>query len=184
MGFIYQDSLYFETSIEKKMDLSLKTLSSYKQNRLSFIKVMLSLSLCSFIPYKNLKFMKPKGVTIRQSLYPVNETIDRLQEFLLQHGATIYARINQQNEATNVGINLPPLEFILFGNPKAGSPIMIENPLVALDLPLKIIAYEDDRKKVWLAYNEAGYIEERYSLSHNENSPLALDHVIDMAMKP
>ncbi len=61
---------------------------------------------------------------------------------------------------------------------------MIENPLAALDLPLKIIAYEDDKKKVWLAYNEAGYIEERYSLLHNENSPLALDHIVDMAMKP
>ncbi len=166
------------------MELSLKALSSYKQTRESFIKVMLSLSLCSFIPHKNLKFMNPKGVTLRQSLYSVKETIDRLQEFLLQHGATVYARINQQNEAMNVGINLPPLEFILFGNPKAGVQVMIENPLAALDLPLKIIAYEDDEKKVWLVYNEAGYIEERYSLLHNENSPLALDHIIDMAMKP
>jgi len=66
----------------------------------------------------------------------------------------------------------------MFGNPKAGGPLMAENPLVALDLPLKVIAWEDKEKKVWVAYNNASYIEERYNLSHNENSPLNLDPLI------
>ncbi|MEO8415438.1 MAG: hypothetical protein ABI472_17390 [Ginsengibacter sp.] len=69
--------------------------------------------------------MNPKGVIIRQSSYSVKETIDRLQEFLLRRRATIYSGINQQNEAMTVGINLFPLEFILFGSPKAGVPVMI-----------------------------------------------------------
>jgi uncharacterized protein (DUF302 family) len=127
--------------------------------------------------------MNPNGVIIRPSKYSAKETIDRLQAFLQQQGATIYARINQQAEAQKVGQNLLPLEFILFGNPKAGVPIMAENPLAALDLPLKIIAWEDDQKKVWLAYNDASYIEERYSLLHTENSPLDLDNLIAMALK-
>ena len=127
--------------------------------------------------------MNPKGIDVRRSIYSVKETIDRLEKFLLQHGATIYARIDQQKEANNVGLNLLPLEFILFGNPKVGSPLMIENPLIALDLPLKIIAYEDEQKNVWIAYNEAEYIEERYSLPHTENSPLELDHIIEAVIK-
>ena len=122
--------------------------------------------------------MDLKGVKIYPSAHPVKETIDRLQEFLQQHGATIYTRIDQQAEAQKAGQNLQPLEFIMFGNPKAGGPLMAENPLVALDLPLKVIAWEDKEKKVWVAYNNASYIEEKYNLSHNENSPLNLDPLI------
>ena len=127
--------------------------------------------------------MSAKGVIIRQSQYSVKDTIDRLESFLQQHGATVYARINQQNEVSSVGQNLLPLEFIMFGNPKAGGLLMAENPLVALDLPLKVIAWEDDEKKVWLAYNEAAYIEERYSLLRSPNSHLVLDTLIDKAFK-
>ena len=122
--------------------------------------------------------MDLKGVKIYPSAHPVKETIDRLQEFLQQHGATIYTRIDQQAEAQKAGQNLQHLEFIMFGSPKAGGPLMAENPLVALDLPLKVIAWEDKEKKVWVAYNNASYIEERYNLSHNENSPLNLDPLI------
>ena len=122
--------------------------------------------------------INPKGVHIYPSPYPVKETIDRLQEFLQRHGATIYARIDQQAEVQKAGLNMTPLEFILFGNPKAGGPLMNENPLAALDLPLKVIAWEDSEKKVWVACNEASYIEDRYTLTHNESSPLNLDALI------
>ncbi len=127
--------------------------------------------------------MNPKGVVVRASAWSVKETIDRLQTFLTQHGATIYARINQQNEVNNAGQNILPLEFILFGNPRAGGMIMTENPLAALDLPLKVIAWEDGEKKVWLAYNDASYIEERYSLSHMPNSPLNMENLVLLALK-
>ncbi len=123
-----------------------------------------------------------KGIIIRESQYSVKDTIDRLQTFLLQQGATIYVRINQQAEVNMVGLSLLPLEFILFGNPKGGGSLMAENPLIALDLPLKVIAWEDERKKVWLAYNEASFIKDRYALRHNEKSPLILDHIIDVVL--
>jgi uncharacterized protein (DUF302 family) len=126
----------------------------------------------------NYQMMNPKGVNIYASPYPVKETIDRLQNFLQQHGATIYGRIDQQDEAKKVGQNIKPLEFILFGNPKAGGPLMAENPLVALDLPLKVIAWEDHDGKVWLACNDGGYIEERYGLPHSDSSPLNLEPLI------
>jgi uncharacterized protein (DUF302 family) len=127
--------------------------------------------------------MNPKGVIIKPSPYSVKETIDMLEVFLKQHGATIYARINQQDEVNKTGQNLSPLEFILFGNPKAGGTIMIENTLAALDLPLKVIAWEDAQRKTWLAYNDALYIEERYALSHSQNSPLNIEHIISQALK-
>ncbi|HEY2580817.1 MAG TPA: DUF302 domain-containing protein [Mucilaginibacter sp.] len=127
--------------------------------------------------------MNIKGVIIHPSPFSVKDTIDRLEAFLRQHGATIYARINQQAELEKAGQNISPLEFIMFGNPKAGGPILIENPVAALDLPLKIIAWEDNQKKVFLAYNEQWYIEERYSLLHQENSPLNLDNLVAMALK-
>ena len=126
----------------------------------------------------------PKGVIIHSSPYPVKKAIDRLEAFLRQHSATIYARIDQQHELKKAGLNIPPFEFLLFGNPKAGGPIMIANPFAALDLPLKVIAWEDIQKHVYIAYNDAKYIEERYGLMHKENSPLNLENIINMVLKP
>jgi uncharacterized protein (DUF302 family) len=126
--------------------------------------------------------MNPKGVTICLSRYAVKETIDRLQSFLQQHGVTIYARIDQQLELEKTGQTIDPLEFLLFGNPNAGGPAMIENPVAALDLPLKIIAWEDNDKKVWVAYNEAGYIKDRFSLSDSVSAALNLDLVVPKAL--
>lgn len=116
--------------------------------------------------------MSTKGIIVRASPYPVKETIDRLQGFLRQHDITVYARINQQDELRKTGQTIAPLEFILFGKPEAGGPVMVENRLAALDLPLKIIAWEDDQQKVWIAYNEANYIAERFSLSAAVTAPL------------
>jgi uncharacterized protein (DUF302 family) len=122
--------------------------------------------------------MNAKGVIVRPSKHSAKETIDLLQEFLQQHGATVYARIDQQDELRKTGQFIPPLEFILFGNPKAGGPIMAENPVAALDLPLKVIAWEDTSGKVWVAYNEAGYIKDRFSLPDSISAPLNLDAVV------
>ena len=122
--------------------------------------------------------MNPQGVTIKPSPYSVKETIDRLEEILRKQGATIYARINQQTEVNKTGQNLTPLEFLMFGNPKAGGLLMIENPIAALDLPLKVIAWEDKQQKVWIGYNDGGYVRERYSLSSAISAPLNLDPLI------
>lgn len=127
--------------------------------------------------------MNPKGVVIIPAPYSVKETMDHLETFLRQHGATIYARIDQQAELKSTGQNISPLEFLLFGNPKAGGAIMAANPLTALDLPLKVIAWEDAQQKVWIAYNDASYIEERYSLPHDPHSPLNIGNLISIALK-
>jgi uncharacterized protein (DUF302 family) len=124
----------------------------------------------------------PRGVTIRRSHHTVKETIDLLQSYLQKHGATIYVRIDQRAEAEKVGLSLSALEFILFGNPKGGVPAMQQNSLVALDLPLKIISWEDCESSVWVAYNEAKYIEQRYMLTLGPDSVLDIDAAIQGAL--
>jgi uncharacterized protein (DUF302 family) len=158
----------------------------YLQNasdRRLFLKQSFALvSISSFLPFKSELFMNPKGVIIRESAFSVKETIDRLATFSEQNGVTVYARINQQSELRKAGIEIPPLEFIMFGNPKAGGRILSENPVAALDLPLKIIAWEDHEKKSWIAFNEASYISERYSLSETVFAVLNLDPLVTKAM--
>ncbi|MFC3562860.1 DUF302 domain-containing protein [Pedobacter jamesrossensis] len=129
------------------------------------------------------KIMKiPKGVTIRLSEYSVEETINRIAYFLQGKGATIYARIDQQHEVARVGKRIAPLEFIMFGNPKAGFGAMSAVPVAALDLPLKIIAWEDENKQVWIAYNQQIYIRERYELPADLIAGFDLDAVVSSAL--
>lgn len=122
--------------------------------------------------------MNPEGVIVHPSPYSVKETIDRLVAFLQAHGATIYARIDQQSEVQHAGGKIAPLEFILFGNPAIGGRLMTENPIAALDLPLKIIAWETEDQQVFIAYNKAAYIRDRYSLPSALTGSLDLDLVI------
>jgi len=127
--------------------------------------------------------MEAKGVITHTSPYTVKGTIDRLQTFLQQKGVTIYARIDQQAEANKAGYSLLPLEYLLFGNPKAGGAIMAANSLSALDLPLKVIAWEDEQQKVWIAYNDASYIQERYGLPDGVIAPLNLAPIIAQVLQ-
>jgi len=121
---------------------------------------------------------KPTGIIIRQSPFTVKQTIDRLMAALEAKGATIYARIDQQQELKKVNQTIRPVEFLLFGNPKVGGPAMTENIMVALDLPLKAVAWEDENKDVQIAYNTAAYIKSRYSLSAAIAAPLDLEPLI------
>ena len=134
------------------------------------------------VPLKSLSEMTPKGISVWESKYSVKESIDRVQQFLQAHGATIYSRIDQQSEMGRAGLVSPPLEFLMFGNPQAGGPMMLADPLAALDLPLKIIAWEDSSKAVWVAYNDATFISDRYSLPKEISGPLELGPIISKAL--
>lgn len=141
---------------------------------------MLALTLLSST--KNNDMIVPQGVTIRPSKFSVEETINRIAYFLQGKGATIYARIDQQKEVAIVGKKILPLEFIMFGNPKAGFGAMSASPMSALDLPLKIIAWEDSNKDIWIAYNQQSYLKDRYGLSHELSAPFDLDVLVSTAM--
>ena len=126
--------------------------------------------------------VSPKGLITRNIGYTVKEAIDMLQAGLSQKGVTIYARIDQQAELAKTGQIIPPLEFLLFGNPKAGGPIMSLYPVAAIDLPLKVIAWEDESKKVKIAYNDAQYIRERFGLPAELSAPLDLTQIISKVL--
>ena len=105
------------------------------------------------------------GIITQPSLYSVTETIDRLEAVLEVKGITIFARIDQQAEAEKVGLSLCPTQLLLFGNPKAGTSLMVAEPTIALDLPLKVLAWEATDGKVWVSYNDPNYLKQRFSLS-------------------
>lgn len=105
------------------------------------------------------------GIISLLSPYSVTETIDRLEAILQTKGITIFARIDQKAEAEKVGLSLLPTQLLLFGNPKAGTPLMVAEPTIALDLPLKVLAWEATDGKVWLSYNDTDYLQQRFALA-------------------
>jgi uncharacterized protein (DUF302 family) len=107
----------------------------------------------------------PIGTISKESTYSVKESMDRLQKILQAKGILVFCRIDQQAEARKAGLDLSPIELLLFGNPKAGTPVMAAFPLAGLDLPLKILAWQGSDGKIWLSYNDPAYIQQRYALS-------------------
>lgn len=105
------------------------------------------------------------GIISQLSPYSVTETIDRLKAILQAKGITVFARIDQKAAAEKVGLSMPPTQLLLFGNPKAGTPVMVAEPTIALDLPLKVLAWEATDGKVWLSYNDTNYLKQRFGLA-------------------
>lgn len=114
-----------------------------------------------------------KGIITLASPFPVKEIVDRLETLLRAKGATIFARIDQQAAAREAGLEMPTTELLLFGNPKAGTALMLAKPLSGLDLPLKVLGWQDQDGKSWLSYNSFGYLQQRFSLSDDLMHPLA-----------
>jgi uncharacterized protein (DUF302 family) len=94
----------------------------------------------------------------------VSKTIARLNALVKSHGLTVFAHIDFTGDAAKVGLRMRQTQLLIFGNPKAGTPVMIATPSIALDLPLKALAWEDAQGKVWLSYNTPEYLKQRHGL--------------------
>jgi uncharacterized protein (DUF302 family) len=129
-------------------------------------KSYLTLDVSAQMPHKT-------GIITLPSEYTVKESIDRLEQTLRLWGVTIFARIDQQAEAEKAGLTMKQMELLIFGNPKAGTPLMTAEPLSGLDLPLKVLAWQDAENKVWLSYNSFSYLQERFSLPDELIKPVA-----------
>jgi len=101
----------------------------------------------------------------KPSHHPVDETVERLKGLLQAKGITLFALVDHSGEAGKVGLSMPPTKLLIFGNPQAGTPLMLAAPSVALDLPLKILIWQDSGGKVWLSYNSPAYLQERHGLA-------------------
>ena len=98
------------------------------------------------------------------SKYTVRETLDRLESIVKKQGLTVFARIDFSGDAEKAGLHMKPSQLLIFGNPKAGTPLMVASPTIAIDLPLKALAWEDSNGKVWLSYNQPEYLKKRHGL--------------------
>ncbi len=106
--------------------------------------------------------MAVDGLVTVPSSFPVKETIDRLEAALKGGNATIIARVDHAKGAVGAGLTLRPTELLIFGNPKGGTPLMQAQQTMAIDLPMKAVAYEDPSGKVWLSYNDPAWIAARH----------------------
>jgi len=102
-------------------------------------------------------------VTI-ESKHSVKDTIDRLEAALVAKGITVFARIDHAAGAASVNMPLRPTELIIFGNPKSGTPLMQDQQIVGLDLPLKVLGWQDAAGTVWLSYIDPKWIARRYGI--------------------
>ena len=104
------------------------------------------------------------GMVRIASRHPVQLILDRLEQLLKEHGVQVFARIDFAADAARSGLTMRAEQLLIFGNPKAGTPLMLSAPTVGIDLPLKALAWEDADGQVWLAHNQASYVTRRHSL--------------------
>jgi uncharacterized protein (DUF302 family) len=107
------------------------------------------------------------GIVTIPSHHSAEQTVQRLEEILSAKGVKLFAVIDHSGEAEQAGFRMRPCKLLIFGNPKAGTPLMLASPLVALDLPLKILVWEKADDTVWLSYNDSAYLQHRHALPDN-----------------
>lgn len=127
------------------------------------------------------------GLINKQSAFSVKETIDRLEAALQKKGINVVLRWSHDEKAKEAGIPLRPTELLIFGNPKLGSHMFTSQQTAGIDLPLKVLAWEDAKGKVWLSYNNPAYIASRHGIKDREEIVKkmsgALNKLSDIATK-
>ncbi len=104
------------------------------------------------------------GIVSVPSNHSVEETVQKLENILQAKSVRLFALVDHSGEAEKVGMKMRPTKLLIFGNPKAGTLLMQSSPSIAIDLPLKILVWQDDADKVWLSYNSPEYLKERHGL--------------------
>ncbi len=104
------------------------------------------------------------GIVHKLSNHSVDSTLDHLKTILQNKGVTLFALIDHSGEAAKAGMQMRPTKLLIFGSPKAGTPLMLAAPSIAIDLPLKILVWEDVSGKTWVSYNAPAYLQQRHGL--------------------
>lgn len=127
------------------------------------------------------------GLVTVKSPHSVAATMDRFEALAKQHGLTVFARIDHAAGAAKIGKSLRPTEVIIFGNPQGGTPFMECAQTVGIELPLKVLVWEDASDQVWLGYNDPEYLALRHDVtkcSAVENLRKALAGLVESAVAP
>ena len=113
------------------------------------------------------------GIIDIHSRHPVDETVEKLKQLLESKGVTLFALVDHSGEAEKAGIEMKPTKLLIFGNPKAGTPVMLAAPASAIDLPLKILIWENSGGEVLVSYNSPEYLAQRHCIPHELMQNLA-----------
>jgi uncharacterized protein (DUF302 family) len=105
---------------------------------------------------------KDNGIVSKPSRHSVDETVAKLREILQAKSVALFAVIDHSGEAEKVGMKMRPTKLLIFGNPKAGTPLMLAASSTAIDLPLKVLVWEDEKGQVWVSYNTPEYLQRRH----------------------
>jgi|SRR5579859_133401 len=109
--------------------------------------------------------MNPEnGIVTKAASRTVDETVDRIKSLLQAKGIKLFVVIDHSGEAAAIGMKMPPTRLLIFGNPRGGTPLMLASPTAAIDLPLKLLIWEDAQSNRWISYNSPQYLKERHSL--------------------
>ncbi len=119
------------------------------------------------VSYSMVSPVHHSGIIDKPSQHSVEQTVERLKNILQSKGIALFALIDHSGEAEKAGMKMPPTKLLIFGNPKAGTPLMLAAPSSALDLPLKILVWEDIQGKTWVSYNSPEYLQEKHNLPHD-----------------
>ena len=118
-------------------------------------------------------------IVAKKSPHSVTATLDRLSVALNIQGIAIAARVDHAGAAQRIGQVLKPTQLLIFGNPKLGTPLMQANRRVGLELPMKVLAWEDDGGQVWLAYVKPDILKSEYSISDHDDIFQAMAQALD-----
>lgn len=125
--------------------------------------------------------MKPEGIVTIPGNHSVDQVVDKLKNTLQSKGVTLFALVDHSGEAEKVGMHMPPTKLLIFGSPKAGTPLMLATPSIALDLPLKILVWEDKEGKTWLSYNSSEFLKNRHRMPEDLMKNIAVIEALAQA---
>jgi len=129
-------------------------------------KQILVLLACTLLA--SAAFAGNNGIIKKKSIHSVTVTLDRLENILVKKGITVALRWKHSDKAKGVGMAMNDTEVLIFGNPKLGSPLMLSNQEIGIDLPLKALAYKDASGQVWLSYNDPAYLKKRHGITDQD----------------
>lgn len=124
---------------------------------------------------------RSNGIISIPSHHTVSATVERLQSMLAAKGITLFALVDHSGEAEKAGMPMPPTKLLIFGSPKAGTPLMLASPSVALDLPLKILVAQSGDGQTVVSYNAPAFLEQRHHLPQELLNNIAAVEVLAKA---
>ncbi|MEO7208751.1 MAG: DUF302 domain-containing protein [Steroidobacteraceae bacterium] len=126
-----------------------------------------------------------KGIKVVAASGGVDETLDRLESLAKKRGLTVFARINFSKDAAATGLSMQPTQLMILGSPAAGTPLMVAEPGTALDLPLKVLAWQDPENRCWVSFNTAEYLQQRHGFPAALMANVAgLEKLVQAAIAP